>query len=189
MATRQRRPLLQVEMGRSMLPDRRQKHKWNATSCSQKTKLGILHPEKNACLHFLPLFMAQKVIGKRHPLLQVETGRLMLPKRCWKCKLNVTSCSWQAKLNTLDTEKNYLLAIFNFVHGAEGDEATSPSFPSRHKSIDASRMSLEAQMERAFMQLEGKVGHFAHGKKLAACAFYLCSWCRGRRGNVALFCI
>ena len=33
-ATRQRHPLLQVETGRLMLPDRRQKFKWNLTSCS-----------------------------------------------------------------------------------------------------------------------------------------------------------
>ena len=95
----------------------------------------------------------------------------MPPERCWKRKLNVTSCSWQAKLNTLDTEKNYLLAIFSFVRGAEGDEATSPSVASRHKSIDASRLSLEAQIERDFMQLAGKAEHFGHGKKLPACNF------------------
>ena len=53
-ATGQRRPLLQVEMGRSMLPDRRQKRKLNATSCSRKTKLGILHTEKMpACTSYL----------------------------------------------------------------------------------------------------------------------------------------
>ena len=72
----------------------------------------------------------------------------MLPERCWKRKLNVTSCSWQAKLGTLDTEKNYLLAIFTFVRGAEGDRATLPSSASRHGSVDASRLSLETEMER-----------------------------------------
>ena len=107
------------------------------------------------------------------PLLQVETGRLMLPERCWKRKWDVTSCSWQAKLNTLDRGQNYLLAIFSFVCGAEGDRATSPSSASRNVLIDASRLSVEAQMECDFMQLEGEVGHFAHRKKLPACAFYL----------------
>ena len=68
-------------------------------------------------------------------------------------------------MGTLHTEKNYLLVTFCFVHGAEGDRATSPSFASRNGSIDASRLSLEAQMERDFMLLEGEVGHFAHGKK------------------------
>ena len=47
--------------------------------------------------------------------------------------------------------KKCLLALFTFVSGVEGDEATSPSFASRHKSIDASRLSLEAQMECDFM--------------------------------------
>ena len=92
-------------------------------------------------------------------------------------------------MGTLHTEKNYLLVTFSFVRGSEGDRATSPSFASRNGLIDASRLSLEAQMERDFMQLEGEVGHFAHGKKTYLTSlFYLCSWCRGRRGNVALFC-
>ena len=80
--------------------------------------------------------------------------------------------------------KKYQLA---FVRGPEGDRAMSPSSASRNGSIDASRLSLEAEMQRDFMQLEGKVGHFAHGKKLPDFAFYLCSWRRGRRGNATLF--
>ena len=40
--------------------------------------------------------------------------------------------------------KNYLLAIFSFVHGAAGDEATSPSFLAEYAVIDASNSSLEA---------------------------------------------
>ena len=133
--------------------------------------------------------MAKRARRQRRPLLQVETGRLMLPDCLRKWKWNVTSCYWNAKLDTLHTEKNYLLAIFTFAHGAEGDRATSPSFASRNGSIDASKLSLDIQMERDFMLLEGEVGHFAHGKKkLPTCAFYLCSWRRGRRRNVALFC-
>ena len=78
----------------------------------------------------------------------------------------MTSCRWKAKLGNLHTEKKtYLLALFTFVHGAEGDRATSPSSASRNGSIDASKLSLGAQMECDFMQLEGEVGHFAHGKK------------------------
>ena len=75
--------------------------------------------------------------------------------------------------------KKRLLAIFFFVCGAEGDRATSPSFASRNGLIDAFRLSLEAQMEHHFMLLEGEVGHVAHGKKLLACAFYLCLWYKG----------
>ena len=75
-------------------------------------EVGHFTHGKNACLHFLPLFMAQRAIGKLRPLLQVETGLLMPPERCWKRKLNVISCSWQAKLNTLDTEKNLLACNF-----------------------------------------------------------------------------
>ena len=40
--------------------------------------------------------------------------------------------------------KNYLLPIVSFVHGAEGDEATSPSFVGEKAAIDASSLSLEA---------------------------------------------
>ena len=57
-----------------------------------------------------------------------------------------------------------------------------PSFAGRHKSIDASRLSLEVQMERDFMQLEGEVGHFAHGKKyLLALSIFV----RGVEGDEA----
>ena len=240
-------PLLQVETGRSLLPDRRQKRKLHVTSCSWKTKLGILQTEKTTCLHFVPLFVAQRATGQRRPLLQVETGRSMLPDRRQKRKLHVTSCSWKTKLGTLQTEKNYLLAFLTFVCGAEGDRATSPSSASGNGSIYASRSSPEAQIARYFLQLDDEVGHFTNGKKttclhflplfvaqratgqrrpllqvetgrsmlpdrrqkrklhvtscswktklgilhtekkLPACAFYLCSWRRGRRGNVALF--
>ena len=56
----------------------------------------------------------------------------------------MTSCSWKAKLGTLHTEKNYLTLRFTFVHGVEGDEATSPSFAAENKAIDASSSLLEA---------------------------------------------
>ena len=108
--------------------------------------------------------MAQRATGQRLPLLQVETVRFMLPDCLWKRKWNVTSFCWKAKLGTLHTEKNYLLALFTFVRGAKGDRATSPSSASRNGSIHASRLSLEAQMECDFILLEGEARHFAHGK-------------------------
>ena len=131
----------------------------------------------------------QRAIGQCRPFLKVETVRFMLPDCLWKRKWNMTSCSWKAKLDTLHTKKTYLLAPFTFVCGTGGDRATSPYFASRNGSIHASKLSLEAQMECDFILLEGKVGHFAHGKKLPACNSFFCSWRRGRRGNVALFCI
>ena len=88
----------------------------------------------------------------------IETGRLMLLYRRQKHKWNVTVCSWKAKLGTLHREKNYMLALFTFVCGTEDDRATSPSSPSRNGSIDASRLSLEEQMESHFKLLEGEVG-------------------------------
>ena len=126
--------------------------------------------------------------GQRRPLLQVETGRSMLPDRRQKRKLNVTSCSWKTKLGILHTEKNYLLAFLTFVHGAEGDRATSPSSASRNGSIDASRSLLEVQIERYFLQLEdAKLGILDTEKNYLLVLSSLCSWRRGRRGNVALF--
>ena len=68
----------------------------------------------------------------------------MLPDRRQKRKWNVTSCCWKAKLGTLHTEKNYLLALFISVRGVEGDEATSLSFAAENEAIDASSSSLEA---------------------------------------------
>ena len=74
-------------------------------------------------------------------------------------------------MGTLHMKKNYLFALFTFVRGTEGGRATSPSFASRNGSIDASRLSLEAQMKRDLMQLEGKVGHFAHEKNYLLALF------------------
>ena len=86
----------------------------------------------------------------------------------------------EGEVGTLHTEKNYLLLTFPFVHGSEGDRAMLLSSASGNGLIDASRLSLEAQMQRNFMQLEGEVGHFAYGKKLPNFVFYLCSWRRER---------
>ena len=44
----------------------------------------------------------------------------------------------------MNTEKTYLFALFIFVRGVEGDEATSPSFTAENEAIDASSASLEA---------------------------------------------
>ena len=66
-------------------------------------------------------------------------------------------------------------------------QTTSASSTSRNRLIDASRLSLEAQMECYFMLLEGKVGHFKHGKKPPACNFDLRSWWRGRQGTSPSF--
>ena len=45
----------------------------------------------------------------------------------------------------------YLLVILSFVVGAKGDRATSPSCASTNRSIDASKLFLEAQVERYFI--------------------------------------
>ena len=152
-ATGQHRALLLLEIGRLILPDGRQKCKWNVSSCSWKAKFGTVHTEniyllaifplicgtegdratlpsstsRNGSIHasrlslevqteryfmlleggvghfahrkkatyllFLPLFVVQRAIGQRRPLLRVETGRLMLPERRWKLKWNAISCS------------------------------------------------------------------------------------------------
>ena len=44
------------------------------------------HGKKPTCLQFLLLFMAERAIGQRRPLLKVEMGRLMLPGCLWKPK-------------------------------------------------------------------------------------------------------
>ena len=123
------------------------------------------------------------MIGQRRPLLQVETGQLMLPNRRQKRKWNVTSCSWKAKLGTLHTEKNYLFAFLTFVHGGQSDRVASPSFARRNGSIDASKLSLKVQMERYFMVLEGYVGNFAHGKNYMLAIF---TFVYGAEGDEAM---
>ena len=68
----------------------------------------------------------------------------MLPNCLWKRKCNVSLCSWEAKLGTLHTEINYLLANLSFVTGAEGDRESLTSGASTNGSIGASISSLEA---------------------------------------------
>ena len=68
----------------------------------------------------------------------------MLPDCLWKRKWNVTSSNWKAKLGTLHTKKNYLLALLTFVRGVEDDEAMLPYFAAENQAIDASSSSLEA---------------------------------------------
>ena len=67
-----------------------------------------------------------------------------------------------------------MLALFTFVYGTKDGRATSPSFEGKNGSIDASKLSLEAQMERNFMLLKGEVGHFAYEKKaICLCILHL----------------
>ena len=68
------------------------------------------------------------------------------------------------KKTTLHMEINYLSTFFLILSGAEGDRVTSPARASTNWSIDASRSSLEGQMECYFIQLVGKVGYFTHKK-------------------------
>ena len=87
--------------------------------------------------------MASEQVGhpsKLNTRLLALTGRLCRPK--WQ----VISCSWDANLGNVHTEINYLTAILSFVHGAEGDGATSPSCATVNGSIDASSSSLEASI-------------------------------------------
>ena len=49
--------------------------------------------------------------------------------------------------------KKYLLAIFSFVRGTEGDEAMSHSFATKNVAIDASSSSLEALFATRYMQM------------------------------------
>ena len=72
---------------------------------------------------------------------------------------------------------------FSFVRGPEGDRATSPSSASRNGSIDASRLSLEAQMQRYFMQLEGEAGPLCTRKKNYLLVTF--SFFRGSEGDRA----
>ena len=85
-------------------------------------------------------------------------------------------------MGTLQTKKNYLLALFTFLRGAEGDRATSPSSGSKNGSSDGSRSSPDSQMERCFMQLAGKAGHFTHGKNYL---LPIVSFVRGAEGDEA----
>ena len=108
--------------------------------------------ERNTCLRIFRLVVAQKATGQCRPLVQVQTGRLMLPVCHRKRKWDVASCSWYAKLGILHTKKIYLLANLLFVRGAKDDGATSPSFSIVNGSIDASSLWLEAPIATNYMR-------------------------------------
>ena len=171
-----------------MLPDRCQKRKCNVTSCCWKAKLATLHTEKNYLLVTFSIFRGPEGDRATSPSSTSRNGLIDASRLSLEAQMERDFMQLEGEVGHFAQEKKYQLALFTFARGSEGDRATSPSSASRNRSIDASRLSLEAQMQRDFMQLEGEVGHFAHGKKLPDFAFYLCSWLRGRRGNVALFC-
>ena len=164
-----------------MLPDRRQKHKWNVASCSWKTKLGILHTEQNCLLALLTFVHGTEGDRDMLPSSASRNGSIDAARALLEAQIERDFMQLAGKAEHFGHgKKNYLLAIFTFVNGEEGGRATSSSSESRNGSINASILSLEVQMERDFMQLEGEVGNFAQGKKIPACAFHLCSWLRGR---------
>ena len=103
----------------------------------------------------------------------------MLPNCLLKRKWNVISCCWKAKLGTLHTEKNYLLALFTFVHGEEGDSTTSPSFSSGNRSTDASKTLLEAKWNVISCCWKAKLGALNTEKDYLLALFTICSWGRG----------
>ena len=213
-----------------------------------KKRKQALHTEKNYLLaHFI---FVRGVEGDRatSPFCASRNGSIDAARLSLEVQMERDIMQLEGEVGHFaHRKKTTCLQIFTFVHGAEGDRATSPSSASRNGSIDASRLSLEAQMEYNFMQLEGEVGHFAHGKKticlrflflfmawrairqprpllqvetarlmlperrwkckgnvtscswqatlgtlptvkIPACNSFLCSWPRGGRGNVALFC-
>ena len=83
--------------------------------------------------------------------------------------------------------KNYLLPIFSFVRGAEGDEATSPSFVVENAAIDASSLLLEAFTATRYMERGCNGSTLPTANKMPVCrSFTFYQW-RGRRSNVALF--
>ena len=91
------------------------------------------------------------------------------------------------KAGHFTNKKNYLLVILSFVHGVEGDEATSPSFATENEAIDTSSMSLEAFIATLHMQRTCKRQHFTHGKQKTVCRSLNVYKQREGRGNVALF--
>ena len=65
----------------------------------------------------------------------------------------------------LYTEKFYLLANLYFVCGTECDEATSPSFATENRSIDASRSLLEVPIATHQMRGDAYESSFTMAKK------------------------
>ena len=159
-----------------MLPDRRQKRKWNVTSWYWKAKFSTLHMEKNYLLVLFTFVHGVEGDEATSPSFASRNGLIDASISSPEAQIELDFMQLEGKVGHFaHGKKNYLLVLFTVVHGSEGDRATSPSSASRNGSIDASKLSLEAQMECDFMQLEGEVGHFAHGKNLPVCAFHLCS--------------
>ena len=107
-------------------------------------QIRIVYPQQtNTCLPTFPFLGAKSAMRQRHPLLHLKMQGLMLPAHCWKRSLQHSKCSGDANGSGLPTANNYLFSdLFLFMSG-EGKEATSPSFVTSYKPIQASNPSLE----------------------------------------------
>ena len=77
-------------------------------------------------------------------LLLLQTWGLRLPARCWKRSLQHSKCIGDVNGNGLPMANKYVFAGPLLFESGEGDETTSPSFPTANAGIDASSVLLEA---------------------------------------------
>ena len=89
-------------------------------------------------------------------------------------------------MGTLHTEKKYLLVLSIFVHGVEGEEATSPSFVSENAAIDASSSLLEAFIATQYMERGWDGSTLPTANKMTICRSLIVYKQEGQRGNVSL---
>ena len=101
--------------------------------------------KKNYLLALFTFVCGAEGDRQRRPLLQVKTGRVMVPDRRQNPKWKGYFMQLAGKAGHFTHGKNYLLPIFSFLCGTKGDEATSPSFVGENAAIDASSLSLEAR--------------------------------------------
>ena len=111
----------------------------------------------------------------------------MLPNRRQKRKWNLTSCSWKTKFGTLHMEKKLPACAFYLCLWRRGRQGNIALF-CKWKRVDLCIQIVARSANCMLLLAAGRRSWaFTHGKKLPACAFYLCLWHRGRRGNVSLF--
>ena len=151
-------------------------------------RTGAAYPRQtNTCLPIFYFLPAERATRQRLPLLQLKTGGLMLPARCWKRSLQHTKSTGDANGSGLPTANKYLFADLLLFTSGEGDETTSPSFTAENGGIDASSALLEALIATYQKYWRCERERLTHGKQIPVCRSFTFYQRRGRRGNVALF--
>ena len=150
-------------------------------------EVGHLHTEKKYLLAIVTFVRGAEGDRATSPSSASRKGSIDAPRASLEVQMQRYFMQLAGEAGHFTQRKNYLLAIVSFVRGAEGDEATSPSFAAENAAIDASSSSLEALIATRYMQRGPEGSALLTANKISVCRSLIVSKRRGRQGNVALF--